>query len=280
MTTSLSALTSAVGRQYDRFQATLEQLGKDRKFLNYGYGAAASYEEAQEQLCREVFQAGDIKAGDRIVDVGFGSGEQDFVLAREFEFHCLNGFNVSARQVTFANERAHRERLDRKLAFHHGEAERLDGVKNGSIDKLFAVECAFYFDRARFYRRAAEVLKPGGVVVLADISFSEALAFLTRRGENFRRVGTRSGNRSAWEQHLETRSVRSINRFTAPGAQLTVWKILRIAPLSGCSAAEMWQWFKMALSSQMVAVGLWTGLIHYDMIVLERPGAERRNQSR
>ena len=78
MATVSANQTSPVGRQYDRFQASLETMGKERKFLNYGYSVEpTTYEECQERLCHEVFRAADIRAGDRIVDVGFGSGEQD-----------------------------------------------------------------------------------------------------------------------------------------------------------------------------------------------------------
>ena len=37
MTDVASSLTRTVARQYDLFQASLESLQKDRKFLNYGY---------------------------------------------------------------------------------------------------------------------------------------------------------------------------------------------------------------------------------------------------
>src|SRR5439155_25512442 len=86
--------------------------------------------------------------------------------------------------------------------------------------------------RPRFYERAAQVLKPGGLVVLADIAFADGAAFLTRRAEDLRRVGTQSSNRTAWERHFRTRSVRRINEHTQPGAQMTVWQILKTAPSS------------------------------------------------
>ena len=47
------------------------------------------------------------------------------------------------------------------------------------MDRILAIECAFYFDRLRFYRRAAQVLKRDGLVVLADIAFADRAAFLT-----------------------------------------------------------------------------------------------------
>ena len=143
------------------------------------------------------------------------------------------GFNISERQVRYANERAIRENLAHKFSFRLGEAERLPGVADISADRILAIECAFYFDRPRFHQRVARVLKPDGLVVLADFAFADRAAFLARGAEDLRRVGTQSSNRSEWEKHFRTRSVCSIKNRTRPGAQMTVWQILKTAPVLG-----------------------------------------------
>ncbi len=272
MTDFASSLTHTIARQYDLFQASLEFLQKERKFLNYGYTVSGkeTYEERQERLCLEVFQAAEISQGDVVIDVGFGSGEQDFLLSNTCEFSRLVGFNISERQVRYANERAIRENVAHKLSFRLGESERLTGVADSSVDRILAIECAFYFDRPRFYRRAAQVLKPDGLVVLADIAFADRAAFLARRAEVLRRVGTQSSNRTEWERHFRTRSVCRINNRTRPGAQMTVWQILKTAPFSRLSAAERRAWMKMAFYSQLVALGLQVSFIQYDLIVLQK----------
>jgi cyclopropane fatty-acyl-phospholipid synthase-like methyltransferase len=160
--------------------------------------------------------------------------------------------------------------LAHKLSFRLGEAERLPGIERSSVDRVLAIECAFYFERPRFYERAAQVLKPGGLVVLADIAFADCASFLTRRAEDLRRVGTQSSNRTAWERHFRTRSVHRINEQTRPGAQMTVWQILKTAPFSRLSAAERHAWLKMAFYSQLVAFGLQVSFIQYDLIVLQK----------
>lgn len=272
LTDVTSSLTQSVARQYDLFQTSLERLQKDRKFLNYGYTVTGTeaYEERQARLCLEVFQAAEIGSDDVLIDVGFGSGEQDFLLSTAYKFSRLIGFNISERQVRYANERAELEHLADKLSFRLGEAERLPGIEGASVDRVLAIECAFYFDRPRFYERAAQVLKPGGLMVLADIAFADRGGFLARRAEDLRRVGTQSSNRREWERHFRTRSVRRINEHTRPGAQLTVWQILRTAPVSRLSAAERREWLKMAFYSQLVALGLRVSFIQYDLIVLQK----------
>ena len=266
-----SELTGGISRQYDLFQNSLESLEKQRKYLNYGYTVTGreSYEERQERLCLEVFRAAELKAGDVVVDVGFGSGEQDFLLAANFAFATMTGFNIAPRQVQYASARAAREGLDAKLEFRLGEAEVLPGIENASVDRVMAIECAFYFDRPRFYMRAAEVLKPGGLLVLADIAFADRARFLARR-EDLRRVGTRTANRAEWEKSFRTRSLVPIDKQTRPGAQMTVFQILKTLPRARMSWGERTEWLKMAFYSQLVALGLATGLLHYDLIVLEK----------
>jgi len=267
----MDELTGAVSRQYDLFQTSLESIEKPRKYLNYGYTVARrqTYEERQERLCMEVFRAASIEPEHVLVDVGFGSGEQDFLLARSFPFAKLTGFNIASKQVDYASARAAKESLAHKLEFRHGQAEELPGIAPSSVDRVMAIECAFYFDRARFYARAAEVLKPGGLLVLADIAFADRMPRFGRNSDDLRRVGTRTSNQKEWERWFRTRSIVDIAPYTRPGAQMTVTQILKTVPRSHMSGGERREWLKMAFYSQLVALGLGTGLLHYDLIVLE-----------
>ncbi len=273
-----STVTRAIGDQYDEFQTSLESLeslGVQQKYLNYGFRSSAdqTYEETQIQLCLEVFGAAGIAPGDAVVDVGFGSGEQSLLLAAKFDFKQYTGFNISVNQVNYATHRAAERDLSYKLSYRHGEAEALPGVANGSVDKLTAVECAFYFDRPRFYARAAEVLRPGGRAVFADITLCNALGFLRKFREDFRRIGTVASNRRAWEQHLVTKSVRDINPETRPGVQGTVFRIIKLASMAHITGKQRREWWKMAFYTQLVAIGQLLGLVRYELIVLEKKTA-------
>ena len=262
-----SERTTRIARQYDLFQASLETTEKQRKYLNYGYTITGdeSYELRQEQLCLEVFRAAELTRDHVVVDVGFGSGEQDFLLVETCEFARLIGYNIAETQVRYANARAARQDLAEKLEFRAGEAETLPGLAPASVDRVMAIECAFYFDRPRFYERAAEVLKPGGLLVLADICFSDAASLIARE-----RVGTASGNRKEWEKFFRTRSIRPIHQYTRPGAQMTVAQIFKTMPRAQLTFAQRIEWLKMAIASQIVVLGLATRAFRYDLIVLER----------
>ena len=90
-------------------------------------------------------------------------------------------------------------------------------------------------------------------------------------GPTYRRlVGTQSSNRTAWEIHFRTRSVCRLTERTRPGAQMTVWQILKTAPFTRLTAAERHEWLKMAFYTQLVALGLQVSFIQYDLIVLQK----------
>ena len=265
-------LADYVATQYDRFQDALEQLDKNDKYLNYGYTTDRSqtYEQRQEALCRLVFDAARVDSAHHLVDVGFGSGAQDLLWARTAEFARLTGFNISSNQVAYATRQAALQGLQDRLQFVHGAAEDLPGLGAESVDRLLAVECAFYFRRAAFYRRAAEVLRPGGLLVAADICFNGIARPLLTVRPDLKRVGTLAGNRRLWESHFETEEIRPIHRQVRPGVQMTVSRIFQTVPGSGFARDVRRQWWSMAFWSQLVALGLATRILRYDLIVLRR----------
>ena len=255
----MDELNKYVGKQYDKFQDTLEKIEKPAKYLNYGFttpaNRKATYEEKQERLCLETFKLADIKPHHHVVDVGFGSSQQDLLLYNTYPFAHLDGFNVAQKQVNYANALAEKKCLAEKLKFHHSPAENMSVLGDNSVDRIVAIECAFYFDRKKFYKEAARVLKPGGRLVLADISFGPQLKFLARGSEDMQRVGLLKENRQLWEEYFTTREVININRETRPGTQKTVFKCLSSIFMK-LSIAEIKTWFKMAYYSQLVALGL------------------------
>ena len=258
-----------MGFQYDTCLNSMERADKPQRYLNYGYAehSGLSLEEKQENLCREVFRLADIQPEDTVADVGFGSGEQDFLLARLHPFRKLYGFNISEKQVAHASERATREGMSERMSFHCSPAEDMNILPDGSVDKIMAIECAFHFQRPLFYREAARVLREGGRLALADICFDERLGFMTNLSPGTRRVGTLTGNQSAWEEHFQTVSITDIRDKVLPGAKESVSHCFSIKDFG---IVEMLAWSSLGLSIQFIVAGMASGLIRYDLIVLEK----------
>ena len=260
----------SIARQYDSFQSSMERMNKERKYLNFGFATRLleNFEDTQERLCLEVFEAARIQPADVIVDVGFGSGEQDFLLENNYDFSRLYGFNIAPRQVDYAFKRALREDLEQKLLFREGPAENMSSLEDNSIDKALAIECAFYFERPRFYAEAARVLKPGGRLVIADICLEDSLEFLTQSREDMRRMGTLAQNQANWEKYFTTREIRNITNFVLPGAQFAVLKVLS-SLFTPIGLRDKWEWASIALFTQICTFGFLTGLFRYDLMILE-----------
>ncbi len=261
-----------LSEQYDAFQGLSEAWGAGATYFNWGYMTrpGQSYAQTQERLVREVFDAAELAAGHTVVDVGFGSGEQDLFAAARYPFKHLHGFNISRRQVEHATRRAAELGLEDRLSFHLQPAEDMRILQDGEADRMVAIECAPHFDRPRFYREAARVLRPGGRLVLADLSFAAWTGELPRRGaESVRRMGQIEHNRASWERYFATRELRNINWQTAPGCLRSVWHVLRTVPRVR-DATQRKHWLRLAMTSQIMGTGLLLRLIRYDLIILER----------
>jgi SAM-dependent methyltransferase len=110
--------------------------------------------------------ASDLPSGGEILDVGNGLGVQDPVIAE-----VAGARRLTAVNITHAQLRAGRPHLAEAGA--HGvtaDACRLP-FRPASFDGLISVEAAFHFpSRRRFFREAARVLRPGGVLTMSDIA--------------------------------------------------------------------------------------------------------------
>ena len=134
------------------------------------YGSPAqrrNFLKAKEDFVHEMARWGGLDrlpAGTTVLDVGCGIGGSSRILARDYGF-TVTGVTISPRQVKRARELT---APGLPLEFQVGDAMALS-FPDGRFNVVWSVEAGPHMpDKAVFARELLRVLKPGGVLVVAD----------------------------------------------------------------------------------------------------------------
>jgi 27-O-demethylrifamycin SV methyltransferase len=149
--------------------------------FHYGYFERPDtpLERATAALTEQMIDAAGLAGGDRVLDVGCGTGRQACDLAERFGVTVL-GITTSAGGVAAASALAGQRGLD------HVRFERRDGTDNGlpseSFDVVWVLESSHLMrDRPALLRESARVLAPGGRIALCDIVRKREIPFVELR---------------------------------------------------------------------------------------------------
>jgi tocopherol O-methyltransferase len=124
-----------------------------------------SAKAAQQNLIDTLANHAELQKGQDVVDVGCGMGGSSIHLARAFGCH-VTGVTVSRVQAGWARWSSRFRGVGNKTEFRCADAEKIT-FEPESFDLLWSIECTEHlFDKPRFFRRAAQWLRPGGRVAI------------------------------------------------------------------------------------------------------------------
>jgi len=139
-------------------------------FLNFGLweDGIEDYVAAAHNLVHRLGTMLGLAPGSHLLDVACGMGSQDVYLRRTFGAVEIEAMDVTWQHVARAARRARDEGLEACLRVHHGSGTSLP-FADATFTHVMSIEGAEHFDsRRRFLDEALRVLRPGGVICLAD----------------------------------------------------------------------------------------------------------------
>ncbi|MFM7035248.1 MAG: class I SAM-dependent methyltransferase [Planctomycetia bacterium] len=117
--------------------------------------------EAQETLTDTLASLAAIGPDHRVLDVGCGMGGSSIRLARQLGC-SVTGITLSGVQRRWATAAARLQGVSPLVRFSRTDAEEAE-FPPASFDVIWSIECTEHlFDKAAFFRRAADWLRPGG----------------------------------------------------------------------------------------------------------------------
>jgi MPBQ/MSBQ methyltransferase len=163
--------TASVAEAYDRWtdDRLLERLWGDHVHLGH-YGnppGHRDFRQAKEAFVHELVRwsgMDQLTPGSRVLDVGCGIGGSARILARDYGFEVL-GISISPGQIARAEELT-----PEGLSCRFKVMDALDlELSDGSFDAVWSVEAGPHMpDKQRYADELLRVLKPGGLLAVAD----------------------------------------------------------------------------------------------------------------
>jgi SAM-dependent methyltransferase len=211
-------------------------------------------------------------SGKDVLEVGCGRGGGTAYVFERFAPRSLTGLDLARSAIRSASRRYGRP----GLRFVAGDAERLP-LADGSFDVILSVESSHcYPEMGRFLGEARRVLRPGGVMLLADFrptqGKSSADQVLPDDVDTLRRQLSDAGFRTVEEEEVTAGVVRAL-RLKTPDVRARIARRVP-KPLRGYVLEFA------AVEGSGIYQGFADGGLTYLRFVLEATGSPRRSSAR
>ncbi|WP_177236819.1 SAM-dependent methyltransferase [Spirosoma endophyticum] len=140
--------------------------------MHYGYWESDTkrLRDALFNINKKVAQLGQIKEGQRLIDLGCGVGGPAVYLAKNYNCE-VSGISLSLMQIEQARHLARKENLN-FIDFRVQDYCNTD-FKNDEFHIAYAIESSCYaVDKTFFLEEAKRILKPDGKIIVIDFFWS------------------------------------------------------------------------------------------------------------
>ena len=167
-------ITAKIQEHYDIASPLYKELWGTHIHHGYWLSGKESKEVAAQALIDLLIEKSALRRGSKVLDVGCGIGGTSIYLAKEFGCD-VTGITISPVQVAMATEAAKAAGIKAPPRFLVNDAN--DISVTGAFDIIWSVEMISHLNnRDNLFRRASELLKPGGKMCITDWWKDEGLS--------------------------------------------------------------------------------------------------------